>query len=74
MFKLPSDKQIDLANEIAYALSIDFPQSSRDFTAKDYWDFINKHIQEYYDIVYKNKTDPDDYYDNCENDVWGEYY
>lgn len=42
--KSPSDKQIELADAIANTLNIDFPLSSKDFTAKIYWEFINDNI------------------------------
>ena len=44
--KPPSDKQIELAEAIANLLELDFPTSSKDFTAAVYWKFINDHIEE----------------------------
>lgn len=44
--KSPTEKQIRLADAIADALGIDFPQSSRDFTRHVYWQFINDHIED----------------------------
>lgn len=45
-FKTPSDKQIRLAADIANTLGIDFPMSSKDFTAATYYKFINDNIEE----------------------------
>ena len=44
--RVPTEKQILLAADIACALDIDFPQSSADFTAKNYWAFIKDNIDE----------------------------
>lgn len=44
--KPPSNKQIRLAEDIANTLGIDFPVSSKDFTAAVYWKFINDNIEE----------------------------
>ena len=46
MARSPSEKQIRLAEEIADTLNIDFPQSSKDFTARAYYKFIKNHIKE----------------------------
>ena len=44
--KSPSDKQIQLAADIANTLGIEFPRSSKDFTAVVYWKFIKDNIEE----------------------------
>ena len=44
--KLPSEAQIQFADFIAEVLEIDFPQSSDEFTAKTYYEFIHSHIDE----------------------------
>ena len=44
--RVPTEKQILLAADIAYTLGIDFPQSSTDFTARNYWAFIKDNIDE----------------------------
>ena len=44
--KTPSDAQIQLASDIANTLGIEFPMSSKDFTAAIYWQFIRDHIEE----------------------------
>lgn len=46
MDKIPSEKQIELADHIAKVLNIDFPQSSVEFTAQTYWEFIKNNIKE----------------------------
>lgn len=43
--KPPSEKQIELVNDITNTLNIDFPQSSMDFTEQTYRKFINDHIE-----------------------------
>ena len=48
--KLPSQKQIDFANEIAYVLGVDFPQSSADFTSMTYYHFIKNNIGHYQEV------------------------
>jgi hypothetical protein len=59
--KIPSDKQIQLAADIANTLGIEFPTSSKDFTAVIYWQFIKDHIEEA-----KN------YWDEIDDPVWDE--
>ena len=44
--KSPSDKQIQVAADIAITLGIEFPRSSKDFTAAVYWKFIKDNIEE----------------------------
>lgn len=70
--KTPSDKQIEFVDAIANRLEIDFPQSSHDFTARTYYQFINEHIQEFYLGADENYMD--EFYDVCGNDVWTEHY
>lgn len=60
--KIPSDAQIELANSIAETLEIDFPQTSKDFTAYVYWRFINDNIRaakEYWDECEGNERSDD---------------
>ena len=73
MMKTPSDKQIYFVKQIADALNIDFPQSSKDFTAYTYWKFIQDNISQFNTECMCN-MDLDMAYEMCENDVWGEYY
>ena len=44
--KPPSEKQIRLAEDIAHTLDINFPLSSKDFTARTYFEFIKENINE----------------------------
>ena len=44
--RTPSDAQIQLAANIANTLGIEFPLSSKDFTAAIYWQFIRDHLEE----------------------------
>lgn len=61
--KTPTDKQICLADAIAETLEIDFPQSSKDFTAGAYWKFINDHIDEARAMWYDDRPGDDFMYD-----------
>jgi hypothetical protein len=74
--KAPSKKQMDYADEIADCLGIDFPNSSADFTAQSYDNFIKAHINDYYELVSYPETDEDylDWIGAYENDVWCEHY
>lgn len=74
MAKSPSEKQITFANEIAAVLGLDFPQSSKDFTAHRYWAFIHDNIDEYRYALLEAKVDEDDLYATCAHDVWCEEY
>ena len=47
MNKSPTQKQIELADEIAKVLQLNFPRGSYDFTAQAYWKFINENIEKY---------------------------
>lgn len=60
--KIPSQKQIDFANEIAYVLGVDFSQGSSDFTAVTYYHFINNNIQKYHEIKASDPNYADDYW------------
>ena len=44
--KVPSEKQIAYAKYLASIFEVDFPVSSRDFTAKAYHAFIEKYAEE----------------------------
>lgn len=72
--KSPSQAQIDYADNIAKTLNIDFPTCSADFTAYNYWQFINSHIVEYNAIINQNIYDEDTLYFLCDNDIWCEFY
>ena len=50
MMKTPSEKQIKLADMIAEVLGVDFPQSSAEFTAQIYYEFIHSHIDKLMDF------------------------
>ncbi len=45
--KVPSRKQIKLADEIACTLGLDFPRGDFDFTSYAYWKFINENMENY---------------------------
>ena len=55
--KCPSDKQIQLAASIADTLDIEFPMSSKDFTAAIYWNFINDNIKKAQEYWTENESD-----------------
>lgn len=50
MINLPTKKQIEFADEIAYVLGIDFPTGSSDFNRWSYWKFIYDNIYKYQEI------------------------
>ena len=56
--KIPSDKQINFANEIAKTLNIDFPHGDFDFTAQRYFYFISDYIEDYKYAIAENKIIP----------------
>lgn len=60
--KTPSKAQVVFANEIAYALKLDFPQSAKDFTAQSYHHFISNHINDYNDMMSDDPNFDDDYW------------
>ena len=47
----PTEKQIELAEDIAAVLRIDFPTSSKEFTKRTYYKFINAYYEEFKRIV-----------------------
>lgn len=63
--KAPSDKQIELADKMANILDLDFPRGDFEFTAYDYWKFINSHIEQYVECYENSKTA-----DICEDDIF----
>lgn len=69
----PTEKQINFAKQIADALKIELPC---EYTKKAYWQFINKHIDEYNQA--KDCGDDDEEFLNWigayDNDVWCEHY
>lgn len=72
--KTPSEKQIAYAEYLASIFEVDFPTSSRDFTAGAYHAFIEKYNEELRNIRIEAIADEDYCYDICENDVWCEKY
>lgn len=47
MNDIPTEDQIIMAGKIAHMLCIDFPTGSPDFNKEAYWQFINKHFDDY---------------------------
>lgn len=72
--KSPSEKQIAYAEYLAAIFEVDFPSSSRDFTAMAYHAFIEKYNKELCSIRIEALADEDYCYDICQNDVWCEEY
>ena len=66
----PTDKQIAFVDTIAYTLNIDFPTCAKDFTRKNYSNFIKKYIDDFASY----KIDEENLYNVCDNDVWTEFY
>lgn len=71
--KSPSERQIDFAESICEALSLDFPTCSKEFTATSYYKFIDAHAQEFYEAT-SYQVIEDDLIDYVVNDVWTEHY
>jgi hypothetical protein len=72
--KAPSEKQIAYAEYLASIFEVDFPTSSRDFTASAYHAFIEKYNEELRSRRIESIADEDYCYDICQNDVWCEEY
>lgn len=72
--KVPSEKQIEYAEYLASIFEVDFPTSSRDFTARAYHAFIEKYNEELRERRIEAIADEDYCYDICQNDVWCEEY
>lgn len=72
--KSPSEKQIAYAEYLAAIFEVDFPSSSRDFTARTYHAFIEKYNKELRSIRIEALADEDYCYDICQNDIWCEEY
>ncbi len=62
MPKIPSQAQIDFADDIAYVLHIDFPQSSADFTSMTYYHFIKDNVGHYQEVKAADPNFADDYW------------
>lgn len=60
--RTPSKAQADFADEIAFALKLDFPQSARDFTVQSYYYFISNHIKDYETMMGDDPNWDDDYW------------
>ena len=74
--KTPSDKQIVLANKISDVLGLDFPRGDFDFSAVAYWNFINKNIKAYKEILFDKSfiaplcADEDDIFFGYDEGLW----
>jgi hypothetical protein len=72
--RLPSEAQIKFADEISKVLNIDFPISSREFTAQQYYNFIANHINDYREVLNSDPSYEDDLEWCPPIDEWGSYY
>lgn len=70
----PTEKQINLVENMTRILGIDFPTSSKEYAKHIYCAWIRAHIDDYGDAVAVSVCDEDYCYDMCENDAWCEYY
>ena len=70
----PTEKQINLVENMTRILGIDFPTSSKEYTTRIYCAWIKAHIDDYGDAVAVSVCDEDYCYDMCENDAWCEHY
>lgn len=65
--KAPSEKQIKLADKIAYTLDLEFPRGSFDFTSFAYWKFINENMENYKHACEESRLN------NFDDDIWWGY-
>lgn len=65
--KVPSKKQIKLADEIAHTLDLEFPRGSFDFTSYAYWKFINENMENYKHACEESRVT------NFDGDIWWGY-
>lgn len=74
--KTPTEKQIKLVEEITSVLKIDFPNNSFQFTRKEYFKFIQKHLPAFKELIENDFYDEEllDWLGLYENDVWCEHY
>lgn len=70
----PTEKQINLVENMTRILGIDFPTSSKEYTKHIYCAWIKTHINDYGDAIAVSVCDEDYCYDMCENDAWCEHY
>ena len=70
----PTEKQINLVENMTRILGIDFPTSSKEYTKRTYCAWIKAHIDDYGDAVAVSVCDEEYCYDMCENDAWCEHY
>ena len=70
----PTEKQINLVENMTRILGIAFPNSSKEYTKQVYYAWIKAHIDDYNDVIAVAVYDEDYYYDICKNDVWCEHY
>lgn len=76
MSHAPSDKQIALANKISDVLELDFPRGDFEFSAAAYWNFINKNIKAYKEVLFDRSyvapmwVDEDDIFYGLEEGLW----
>lgn len=65
--KVPSEKQIKLADKIAHTLDLEFPRGSFDFTSYAYWKFINENMENYKHACQESRVT------NFDSDIWWGY-
>lgn len=56
----PTEKQIKFAEAIATELGIDFPQSSKEFTKRVYFEFIKEYCDQFKDKAEWQSWDEDE--------------
>lgn len=59
-YELPTTKQIEFVNEIAYALDIDFPTCSAEYTKLAYCQFISAYYDKYRELLSEDPAYDDD--------------
>ena len=74
MIKTPTEKQINLVENICELLEIDYPINSKEFTRKSYSAFIAAHIDLFKEVIAEMNLDYDYLYETCINDIWTEMF
>ena len=74
MIKTPTEKQINLVENICELLEIDFPINSKEFTRKTYSAFIAAHKDLFKEVIAEMKLDYDYLNETCINDIWTEMF
>ena len=70
----PTQKQIELVDNMTSILGLDFPTCSREFNKFTYSIWISSHMEDYLDFLSSTIYDEDYLSEICLNDIWCEEY